>query len=73
VNAYTRTGGLIDTRTAGLDRQISSTEDEIVDFQSKLEDKEIDLKRQYGRMESTLGQLEESRRSLDNFNNRNTQ
>jgi flagellar hook-associated protein 2 len=73
VNAYTRTGGLIDTRTAGLDRQIADTEDQITDFKTKLEDKEKDLKREYGIMESTLGQLEGSQRSLENFSNRNTQ
>ncbi|MGC9311444.1 MAG: flagellar filament capping protein FliD, partial [Sediminispirochaetaceae bacterium] len=69
---YTQTGGLIDTRIAGIDRQITETEDEITDLKRQLEDKEVDLKRQYGRMESALGQLEETSRSIENFNTQNS-
>ena len=69
---YTQTGGLIDTRISGLDRQIEDTQGEISDLQRQLEDKETDLKREYGRMESALGQMEQTSRSIDNFNNSNS-
>ena len=69
---YTQTGGLIDTRIAGIDRQIADTDEDITDLKRQLEDKEVDLKRQYGRMESALGQLEETSRSIENFNTQNS-
>ncbi|MDZ7793974.1 MAG: flagellar filament capping protein FliD [Spirochaetia bacterium] len=73
VNAYTRNNGLIDTRTSSIDRQIDETEDEINDFKRRLEDKETDLKRKYGRMEGALGDLEDSRRSIEGLQQRNSQ
>lgn len=73
LNAYTRTGGLIDTRTASIDRQIDETEDDITSMERRLEDKETDLKRKYGQMESTLSDLEDSRESIQNFQQRNQQ
>jgi len=72
LDLYTQTGGLIDTRIAGLDSQIEDTNDEIGDLQRQLEVKEVDLKRQYGRMESALGQLEETSKSIENFNSSNS-
>ncbi len=68
---YTRTGGLIDTRTASIERQIDETSEDITDFKRRLEDKETDLKRKYGRMESTLGQMQDSLDSIENFRQRN--
>ncbi|HDQ14488.1 MAG TPA: flagellar hook-associated protein [Sediminispirochaeta sp.] len=73
LNAYTQNGGIIETRTAGIDRQISNTDERIADLQSRLEDKEVDLKREYGRMESSLEQLQSNQRALDNFSNQNSQ
>jgi flagellar hook-associated protein 2 len=73
VNAYTRNNGLIDTRTSSIERQINETEDEINDFKRRLEDKETDLKRKYGRMEGALGDLEDSRRSIEGLQQRNSQ
>lgn len=73
LNAYTRNGGLIDTRTASIDRQIDETENDMNSMERRLEDKETDLKRKYGRMESTLSDLEDSRESIQNFQQRNQQ
>ncbi|MFO7729592.1 MAG: flagellar filament capping protein FliD [Spirochaetia bacterium] len=73
VNAYTRNNGLIDTRTSSIERQIDETGDEINDFKRRLEDKETDLKRKYGRMEGSLGDLEDSRRSIEGLQQRNSQ
>ena len=73
LNAYTRTGGLVDTRTASIDRQIDETEEDISSMERRLEDKEVDLKRKYGQMESTLSDLEDSRESIQNFQQRNQQ
>jgi len=73
VNAYTRNNGLIDTRTSSIERQIDETEDEINDFKRSLEDKETDLKRKYGRMEGALGDLEDSRRSIEGLQQNNSQ
>ncbi len=73
LNAYTRTGGLVDTRTASIDRQIDQTEEDINSMERRLEDKEVDLKRKFGQMESTLSDLEDSRESIQNFQQRNQQ
>jgi len=73
LNAYTRNGGLIDTRTATIDRQIDETEDDINSMERRLEDKETSLKRKYGQMESTLNELQDSAESIQNFQQRNQQ
>jgi flagellar hook-associated protein 2 len=64
---YTQTGGFVSTRIARITGQIDSTKDDISDYEDYREDYEADLKRQYGIMESTLNQLENSSRDLENF------
>src|SRR6056297_932602 len=73
LNYYTRTGGLIDTRTASIERQIDETDDKITSFERRLDDKETDLKRIYGRMESSLNEMEDNRKSIESFSQRNSQ
>ncbi len=73
LNYYTRTGGLIDTRTASIERQIDETDDKITSFERRLDDKETDLKRKYGRMESSLNEMEDNRKSIESFSQRNSQ
>ena len=67
LTAYTRTGGFIKTRLAGIDGQIEDKNDDIADYEEYLADYEAGLKRQYGNMEAILNQLENSSRDLDNF------
>jgi len=64
---YTRTGGLVGTRLTRIDNQIEGTQEDISDYENYLEDYEAKLRRQYGIMEATLNQLENSSRDLENF------
>jgi flagellar hook-associated protein 2 len=67
--AYTQTGGIISLKTGNLDSQISSQTDRIEDFKEDLEDKEAEYRRQYGTMEGTIENLEQSIQGLQNLNN----
>jgi flagellar hook-associated protein 2 len=71
LKAYSQTGGIISLKTDRLDNSIDKKDDEILDYQSYLEDYEQDLRVKYGTMESTLNQLQSSSSFLDNLNNNN--
>ncbi len=73
VRSYTRSGGVIPTRIAGIENRIERTNEDITDFKDKLERKEQDLKRKYGRMESTLGELEKNEQAIQRFNSQSGQ
>lgn len=65
VSPYVRTGGIVQTRTDGLDSRIGSTEDRITRYNERLEDYEQELRNDFGRMEGMMEQLQESSRALD--------
>jgi len=71
INSYTQIGGLVATRIAGIDTQINRTETSILDMESKLDDKELELRIKFGRMESALKTMEQNSRAIDNFSNSN--
>jgi flagellar hook-associated protein 2 len=71
IRPYVQTGGIIAYKTSAIDGQIDRTNREIVNIERSLERKEQQLRREYGMMEGALQQLEDSSRSLENFNNRN--
>ena len=71
INSYTQIGGLVATRISGIDNKINSTETDILNMERKLDDKELELRIKFGRMESALKTMEDSSRSIENFSNNN--
>jgi len=71
LRAYVETGGIVATRTAGLDNSIASKEREIERYNEHLEDYEAELRRKFGAMEGALDNLEKSSRAIENLNRRN--
>jgi len=71
INSYTQIGGLVATRISGIDSQISRTETDILNMNRKLDDKELELRIKFGRMESALKTMEDSSKSIENFSNNN--
>jgi flagellar hook-associated protein 2 len=68
--AYVQTNGILSTKTSGLDTSIASTEGKIKRLEEQLDNKEQQLRRQYGQMESTLNSLEGQSTTISNFANR---
>ena len=66
---YTQTGGFVSNRISRIDTQIEGTQDDNDDYKVYLEEYEADLKRQYGRMEAMMNQLEQSSQGIENFTN----
>ncbi|MCK5154010.1 MAG: flagellar filament capping protein FliD [Spirochaetales bacterium] len=72
INSYTQIGGLVATRISGIDNKINRTETDILNMERKLDDKELELRIKFGRMESALKTMEDSSRSIENFSNNNS-
>ncbi|MDR1894817.1 MAG: flagellar filament capping protein FliD [Spirochaetales bacterium] len=68
LRAYVETGGILPNRVTTLDTRIGRTNTEIANFQTRLETKEAELRRQYGAMEGTIQSLQDSTRALNNLN-----
>lgn len=71
INSYTQIGGLVSTRISGIDNQIKRAESDILNMNRKLDDKELELRIKFGRMESALKTMEDSSRSIESFSNNN--
>ncbi len=71
INSYTQIGGLVATRISGIDNQINRADTNILNMERKLDDKELELRIKFGRMESALKTMEDSSKSIDNFSNNN--
>ena len=71
INSYTQIGGLVASRISGIDTRINRTERSIRDMESKLDDKELELKIKFGRMEAALKTMEQSSSAIENFTNNN--
>lgn len=69
VRPFVEIGGIIANRTSRYDTMISSTNDEIRDYEEYLEDYEAEMRRQFGTMESAINSLESQRQGLENLNN----
>ncbi len=69
--AYNETGGIISLKLATIDRNIKQNDQDIENYNRKLEQTEQDLRRKYGMMEGALQELEKSSKSLQNFGNNN--
>jgi len=71
INSYTQIGGLIATRISGIENQMKRADTDILNMTRKLDDKELELRIKFGRMESALKTMEDSSRSIENFSNNN--
>ena len=71
VQSFVETGGILSSRTSRYDTLISSSNDEIRDYEEYLEDYEADVRRQFATMESAINSLESSSQGLQNLNPNN--
>ncbi len=65
VTPYVQIGGIIAIRTQGLDTRIASTNKEIDDLNKRLDQKRIDLKDQFARMQGAMGDLQKQSQTLN--------
>jgi len=71
ISSYTQVGGLVASRITGLSDRINNTDTDIANMNRKLDDKEVQLRIKFGRMESALKTMEQSTKTIDNFSNSN--
>ena len=71
VQSFVETGGILASRTSRYDTIISSSNDDIQDYEEYLEEYEADVRRQFATMESAINSLENSSRGLQNLNPNN--
>ncbi len=68
VAPYVQIGGIIASRTQGIDARIARTEDDIDRLNDRLERKEQQLRTEFGQMQSAVDSMDEATRALDNLN-----
>ncbi|MCM1321986.1 MAG: flagellar filament capping protein FliD [Bacteroides sp.] len=68
LQAYVQTGGILSTKTNGLNSKIQTSEKQIQKLETQVAAKEQELKRKYGQMQGTLNSLESQSNSISNFN-----
>lgn len=66
---YTRNGGIIQIRTDGLDGRIERNNDELVNYNQKIEDYERKLRSDFGRMQGALNSLDSTTQALERLQN----
>ncbi|MGP1587997.1 MAG: flagellar filament capping protein FliD [Treponemataceae bacterium] len=71
LQSYVQTGGILALKNSAIEKEISDSEKKIKRLEVQIADKEADLKRKYGTMESTLKRLESQSDSITNFSNQN--
>ncbi len=72
LQSFVQSGGILATKTSGLDGKITDSESKIKKLETQLASKEQELKQKYGQMESTLNSLESQSNSITNtFSNQN--
>jgi flagellar hook-associated protein 2 len=67
ITPYVQSGGILATRTTGLEAKISTTQKKIGELDVQLDDKKAALKTKYGEMEGTLNNLQSQSSSISNF------
>jgi flagellar hook-associated protein 2 len=65
-------GGIITLKTGTIDSRITQDRRRVETMERQLASKELDLKIQYGRMESAYDRMEKMSSSLDNFSRQNS-
>lgn len=73
IKSYVETGGIIAYKVSTLDSRIERTKDDIDDYNLRLEDREAELRAQYGAMEGALESMQRNSQALENFSNSNKQ
>lgn len=68
LQSYVQIGGILASKTQSIDNSIKNTETQIEKLETQIAIKEMDLKRKYGQMESTLNNLESQKSTINNFN-----
>ena len=66
---FTQIGGIIPNMTGNLDTRIVAENRRIENMDRRLEQREIDLRRQYAQMEEAFRRMEQMTGTLDRFNN----
>lgn len=65
---YVQIGGIIASRTQGIDARIARTEDDMDRMNDRLERREQRLRTEFGQMQSAVDSMDEATRALDNLN-----
>ncbi|HUX13469.1 MAG TPA: flagellar filament capping protein FliD [Spirochaetia bacterium] len=65
VTPYVQVGGIIAIRSQGLDTRIASTNKEIDDLNKRLDQKRVDLRDQFARMQGAMGDLQKQSQTLN--------
>ncbi|MDR2865577.1 MAG: flagellar filament capping protein FliD [Spirochaetaceae bacterium] len=68
---FVEIGGIIASKTGGIDSRISADNRRMETLDRSLERKEAELRAQYGKMEDAYSRMEQMSRSLDNFGSQN--
>ncbi|MCL2190361.1 MAG: flagellar filament capping protein FliD [Treponema sp.] len=68
---FVEMGGIISSRTGTIDARIRGDTQRIATMDRRLEQQEMDLRIQFGRMESAFSQMEQMSTRFDNFMNSN--
>ncbi len=71
VRPFVQSGGIFENRRNTLDSQIARTEDDMGDYADHLDRYEQRLKREFGRMEGAMDEMDANERSLQRLNNNN--
>lgn len=64
-NLYTQSGGVIQIRTNGLDGRIERSNEQLSNYNQQIEDYEVKLRSDFGRMEGALNSLNQTSQSLE--------
>ncbi len=73
LSSWVQSGGIIATKTSGLDKRISSSETNIKKLEAQMDVKEAQLRQKFGQMEGTLNGLNAQANTLNSFTNRDNQ
>ena len=68
INPYTQRGGIFGIKTDSLKLKMDSSQKRIENYDKKLAEKELALKKKYGIMDGTLKSLQKQSQTMDNFN-----
>lgn len=68
VAPYVRIGGIIASRTQGIDARIARTESDMDRMNDRLDRREQQLRTEFGQMQRSIDSMDEATRALDNLN-----
>ncbi|UTC61555.1 flagellar filament capping protein FliD [Treponema sp. OMZ 788] len=68
INPYTQRGGILGIKNDALKLKMDASQKRIENYDKKLAEKELALKKKYGIMDGTLKSLQKQSQTMDNFN-----